>query len=117
MSLVVLIGLAGVVGYLGPWWGMAAAAFLVGAWRAESGWRAFVLGALGIGFWWWLVPLYTHLVSGGILTARLALLVKMPVPSLLLFVTALMGALLGGLAALAGYQGRVLGRGRWPVGR
>jgi len=117
MSLVLLIGLAGVAGYLGPWWGMAVAAFLVGAWRAESGWGAFVLGVLGVGFWWLVIPLYTHLVSGGILTARLALLVKMPAPSLLLFATAVLGALLGGLAAMAGYQGRLLARGRWPVGR
>ena len=114
MSLALMVVLTGIAGYLGPWWGMAVVALLVGACRAGSAWGAFVVGALGVGFWWLALPLYTHLASAGVLTARLAIMAKMPAPSLLLLFTVLIGGLLGGLAALAGYQSRMLVLAFWP---
>ncbi len=108
MSIVLSLILTGISGLLGPWWLMLVGAFFIGAWRAESVWGAWGLGLLGVGAWWLMVPLYTHLVSEGILTARLAALAALPMPVLVLVLTALIGGGMGGLAAVTGYQGRLL---------
>ncbi|MBD0260643.1 MAG: hypothetical protein ICV83_33410, partial [Cytophagales bacterium] len=54
-------------------------------------------------FSWAATALVIHLRNEGILTAKIAGLFALPFPVLLIAITALIGGLVGGLAALSGF--------------
>lgn len=101
-----------------PWWVIAPVAFGLAFWQAKSGWHAFGSGFGGTALVWLGASLFTHLRTEGILTGRVAELFSLPSP-LLLLVTALIGGLTGGLAALTGYFFRRASQapGRKPLRR
>jgi hypothetical protein len=91
-----------------PWWSLAVVSFLAAwglAFRAGS---AFWAGFSGIGLGWLVVSLFFNFRNNGLLAAKVATLFKLPHAALLIFVTVLIGALIGGLAALSGYFFRKL---------
>lgn len=86
-----------------PWWSIAIAAFLVSALVPQRAGISFVMGFLSLFLLWgtmsWMISSANH----DILAHRISLLVlKLDNPLLLILVTALIGAVVGGLAALAG---------------
>ena len=91
-----------------PWWGMGLAAFLAGLWKAPSGWKSLCAGFAGTGLLWLTAAGYIHLKSGGILTIRVAQIAGLSTPDVLIVLTALIGGLVGGLAAVAGFHFRPL---------
>ncbi|MFQ5602829.1 MAG: hypothetical protein ACE5HS_06130 [bacterium] len=102
---VLMILVAGFVAELVlPWWSIALVALVVGWWRSQSGWRAFWAGFVGIGLLWLATAGYFHFSSGGILTTRVGEMFHISIPVLLLFISAVIGGLVGGLAAMTGYQ-------------
>lgn len=86
-----------------PWWSVALAAAVGGALVRNSVKKAFIAGFLGIGLLWLLNAGYFHFRSGGMITTRVAAMVNVPWPVLLIIVTGLIGALVGGIAACAGF--------------
>ncbi|CAN5910822.1 hypothetical protein BH24BAC1_BH24BAC1_00730 [soil metagenome] len=86
-----------------PWWIVAPVAFGLALWRGRSGWQAFGAGFGAVALGWLGASLVIHLRTEGILTAKVADLLTLPSPLLLLALTALLGGLVGGLAALSGY--------------
>ncbi|GEO05062.1 hypothetical protein AAE02nite_27260 [Adhaeribacter aerolatus] len=86
-----------------PWWILAIAAFVLAFWLAQRAGDAFWAGFGGIGLGWLGLSLFFHLRNDGLLTSRVATLFTLPQSWLLLVVTALLGGLVGGLAALSGY--------------
>ena len=88
-----------------PWWGMILLALLVQVVfvNRTTGW-AFLEGFLGVGLCWLLVSLYKYGMSDGLLTKRMAGLFHLPSPLLLLFVTVVIGGLMGGLGGATGYS-------------
>ncbi len=79
-------------------------AFGIAWWRSETGGRAFWSGAIGVGLVWQIYALIIHMRNAGILTGRMSqLFFKADMPIILLEVSVLIGALVGGLAALSGY--------------
>lgn len=86
-----------------PWWSIAIAAFLVSALIAQTPGNSFLSGFLSLLLFWgafaWLVSMANH----HILANRISVLVfKTDNPLLLVVMTALIGALVAGFAALAG---------------
>lgn len=104
MRLLILIFLVGLAGqFLLPWWILAVVAFVLAGWVATKGSQAFWSGFNGIALSWLVVGLFYYIRNDGILAERVATLFKLPHPGLLLLVTILLGGLVGGTAALAGY--------------
>jgi hypothetical protein len=95
-----------------PWWSVALVAFAFCFGRPLGGGRSFVYSFLGVGLVWLAYALWQHTQSGGILTSRMAEVLKLP-PSAtaLLLLTAVLGGLVAGFAGLAGYWVRRVVRG------
>jgi len=86
-----------------PWWSLAIVSFLAALWLARKAGPAFGAGFLGIGLGWLLLSGFYHVRNSGLLTTKVATLFKLPNGVLLICVTVLLGALIGGLAALSGF--------------
>ena len=91
-----------------PWWGIGVAGFAAGFWKAPTAWKALGAGFGGAGILWLAAAGYIHLKSGGILTEKMAGIAGLSHPALLVVFTALIGGVVAALAAVAGYQLRLL---------
>jgi hypothetical protein len=86
-----------------PWWIIAPLCFGLALGVGAPGSRAFVAGFAGIGLGWLLVAAWLNVRSAGILSHRVAQLLPLGGSGwALVVVTALVGGLVGGVAALAG---------------
>ncbi len=86
-----------------PWWIIAPVAFALALWKGTSSRQAFWSGFGAIVFLWAATAWVIHLRNEGILTAKIAGLFALPFPTLMILITALVGGLVGGLAALSGF--------------
>lgn len=86
-----------------PWWSAALAAAAMGAAFSRKISHAFFAGFAGIGLLWLLVSGYIHFANDGILSGRVAAMMGLPGAFSIILVTALLGALIGGLSALSGF--------------
>ncbi len=103
LSIVVTALLAFVAGLYLPWWGIAIAAFLVSAAIPQKPAFSFLSGFLGVFLLWEVLAWWIDNKNNGILSQKVAALFKMGNSSVLLIVlTSILGALVGGFAALAG---------------
>lgn len=91
-----------------PWWSIAIASFAVGFGKAQSGWKSFWAGFLGLGFLWLATSGYIHFRTNGILTLKVGEMFTLPLPMLVVLITGLIGGLVGGLSAGAGFQFRAV---------
>ncbi|MCS7084840.1 MAG: hypothetical protein RMM53_02535 [Bacteroidia bacterium] len=91
------------VGRYLPWWGFMILPFVFSALMARSWRRALISGAAAVGLLWLTTAAYLNSVNEGILARRVAPLFSLPGPWALIAISALIGALTGGLAALAGF--------------
>jgi len=95
--------LAFVAGLYLPWWSIAVAAFLVSALIHQKPWKSMVAGALGLFLLWGLLAWWIASKKQGILSAKISVLLPLGGSAfLLILVTAFVGALVAGLAALSG---------------
>jgi hypothetical protein len=95
--------LAFVTGLYFPWWSLAIAAFLVAALVHQRSWKAFAGGFLGIFLLWAGIAWWLDTKNDGVLSKRIAELLKLGGNSfLLIIVTAIIGGLVGGFAAMTG---------------
>jgi hypothetical protein len=86
-----------------PWWIIAVVAFGAALWKATNGSYAFWSGFLAIMAVWLLMASFTHIRTDGLLTSRVAALFGLPASFLLILITAIVGGVVGGMAALSGY--------------
>jgi hypothetical protein len=101
--LLLILVLAAVAQLFLPWWVIAPLCFLLAAWSGASGGRAFGAGFLGIGIGWLLLAGWQQATSASLLSHRVAVLLPLGGQGwLLVLVTAVVGGLVGGVAALAG---------------
>ncbi len=91
-----------------PWWGIVIPCLIVGAWLIESGGRAFVIGFFACGLAWFLQALYIDIANESILSTRIAEMMGVGSHWIILLVTFLIAALIGGLATLTGYFFKVV---------
>ena len=86
-----------------PWWSIAITSFLVGALIPQKKGIAFLSGFLSLFFLWLGLTFWMSFQNNDILAHRISLLIlKKDSPLLLMFITAMIGGLVSGMAALTG---------------
>ena len=92
-----------ILGLYLPWWSLALAAFLVAALIFQRPLYAFLSGFLALFLLWGIFAGIINSANEGILAAKVAVIFPLGGSSfLLMLVTAFVGALVAGLAALSG---------------
>jgi hypothetical protein len=95
--------LAFISGLFLPWWGIAIAAILVALLVHQKAGKAFLSGLLGVFLLWAGLAWWIDMKNNGILSERIASILPLNGNSILLIgVTALVGGLVGGFAAMTG---------------
>jgi len=90
--------------WLGPWWTIVIVAIVAGFLFPSSGRSAFWQGVIGVSLLWGISTITIYLKNDGILMDRVAPIFFMPQGWMLIPVTILIGAVLGGLACYAGWK-------------
>ena len=105
--------LAFLAGMFLPWWSIAVVSFLVALFlNPPAGW-GFLSGFLGVFVCWGLLALWIDIKNESILSHKIAQLFHLGGSSvLIILVTALVGGLVGGFAAMAGSSLRPVPRVR-----
>lgn len=86
-----------------PWWSVAVVAFLVSIIIQQGHLSSFVCGFISLFLLWGFLSFWISVENGNILAHRVSLLIfKTDSPFLLISVTALIGAMVAGFAALTG---------------
>lgn len=92
-----------VAGKFLPWWSIALIAFLVALLMKQNIGRGFLSGFLGIFLLWGVLALWIDVKNDGVLSRQIARLLPLGGSSvLLILVTGLVGALVGGFAGMTG---------------
>ena len=108
-SIITIIIFGGLVQLFLPWWSFLIVTLSVAFLFKLTGWQGFLCGFLGIFLLWGTYAFYLNQVNEGILASRMSGLFSMPGASIgLLLFSALIGALIGGLAGATGALGRQL---------
>ncbi|MBX2906088.1 MAG: hypothetical protein KF744_08625 [Taibaiella sp.] len=102
VTIIAIIVIAFIVGTITPWWSVAVVAFLVGLLAGHKPGLGFLAGFLAVGLYWLCLALYRDAANEHILAGRMAALFHLPGSYTFAGVTAIIGALVGGLAAWAG---------------
>lgn len=87
-----------------PWWSIAPIAFITGGALGKSGLQAFMASFLGIALLWFGYALYIDQQSASILSVRVAELLYLPNALLLVIISGVVGGLVAGFSALAGWH-------------
>ena len=86
-----------------PWWSIAIVAFIIAILTPQRPGASFVSGFVALFLLWGFLSYWISANNEHILAHRISLLIlKNDSPFLLIIITALIGALVGGLAALTG---------------
>jgi hypothetical protein len=92
-----------VAGLYAPWWSLAIMSFLVAVLVAQRPGKAFLAGFFALFLLWGCIALWLDIRNKGLLSARIGELLGLGSNSMLLIlVTALIGGLVAGFAALSG---------------
>jgi hypothetical protein len=103
VSIILIALVAFVCGLYLPWWTIAVAAFLVALIIPQFPWKAFMSGFAAIFVLWATLAWWKDLKNDGILATKMAEVFSLPANSLMMvLMTALVGGLIGGFAALSG---------------
>lgn len=98
------------LGYLSqfffPWWAIVPIAFVGGMTLAKNGPHAFAAGFLSIYILWAAQSLWISMANEGILASKMGILLGGVPGAALPWVSGLVGGILSGLGALAGFLGR-----------
>ena len=85
-----------------PWWGIAITGLILGFQMKPTSGKAFGIGFLALFLLWSGQALYTHLANDGILSTRIAEMLGVGSPLLVVLITGILGGLVSGLAVLSG---------------
>ena len=107
MKFLLAILLTGTIAFLAglrmEWWSIAVVAFLVGLLLPQAIFRSFLAGFVGIFILWAVLAFWVDNANGGALSGEIAELFKLGNSSvLLILITAFIGGIVGGFAAMAG---------------
>ena len=110
LSILLIAVLSFLAGLILPWWSIALISFGVAAFIHQSVGMAFLSGFLGIFILWGLIAIWIDLKNESILSHKIAQIFPLSGSSfLLILITAFIGALVGGFAAMAGSSLRPVG--------
>jgi hypothetical protein len=103
MVFLIILILSFISSYFLPWWAAAAIAFLAALFVGTTSGKAFWSGFGAIFVLWIILALIKSIPNDNILASRVIQLFPLPHQwILLLLITALIGGLIGGMAALSG---------------
>jgi hypothetical protein len=106
MKIIVSILLTALLSFISgiyfPWWSIAVVAFLVAILIQQPIARSFLSGFLGIFLLWAVLATWIDVKNNSILSQKIAQLFSLGSPFILILVTSLVGAMLGGFAAMSG---------------
>jgi len=86
-----------------PWWGIGIACFLVAICIPQKNWVSFIAGFSSLFLLWYGLSFWISFHNGHLLANRIStLILKQENSFLLVLITALIGGIVGGLAALSG---------------
>jgi hypothetical protein len=92
-----------IAGLFLPWWSIALIAFLVGLLLPQPLWAHFISGFSGVFLLWMILAIWIDQKNEHILSSKMAQVFHLGTASfLLIIVTALIGGLVGGFAAMSG---------------
>ncbi len=100
--LLLLIITAFLINLVLPWWGIAITGLALGFQFKPGLGKAFVNGFLALFLLWGGQAVYTHFANEGILSTRIAEMLQVGSPWLVILATGLIGGLVSGLAVLSG---------------
>ncbi len=90
-----------------PWWIIAVAAFIVAIFIYQHPGKAFLAAFLSLFLFWTIMAWYISSANEDILASKVSMVIlKQDNPFLLILLTGLIGALVGGLGALTGSLAR-----------
>ena len=103
LSLLLIILLSFIAGLYFPWWSIAIIAFAVALFIPQNIYKSFLAGFLGIFLLWGILAFWIDSKNDSILSQKIAQLFYLGSSSIsLILVTALIGAIVGGFAAMSG---------------
>lgn len=102
MLFLVILILSFASGYFLPWWVVAIAAFIASFFIGKTSRWAFWSGFSAVFIGWVILALFKSVPNDHLLAKQVATLFQLPNWILLLFITAIIGGLVGGMAALSG---------------
>jgi cell division protein FtsX len=85
-------------------WVAGVVTFILSLLFSNSAGNAFFSGFWAVGLVWLMMSLVSHIPNGGILTDKVSRMFSLPFSWLLIVITVFIGALIGGISALAGYH-------------
>ena len=85
-----------------PWWSFALAAFAVALAIHQKGWKAFLSAFLALVVLWGSLATFYDLRNDHLLSGKIAALFSMGNSIVLIFITAIIGGIVAGFAALTG---------------
>lgn len=85
-----------------PWWSLVLVAFIFGIISNLGNMQAFMSGLLGIGLVWLLLAFFIDNTTQSILSEKIAPVLKLSSPAMLLVITFAVGGLTGAFAMLSG---------------
>lgn len=86
-----------------PWWSIAVVAFIVAVFIPQKTWISFISGLVSLFLLWYFLAFWISANNENILAHRVSLLIlKSDSPYYLILLTAFIGALVAGLAAVSG---------------
>jgi len=100
--LILLIITAYLINLVFPWWAIAITGLILGFQMKPASGKAFGIGFLALFLLWSGQALYVHLANDGILSTRIAEMLGVGSPILVISITGIIGGLVSGLAVLSG---------------
>lgn len=100
--LILLIITAYLINLILPWWGIAITGLILGFQMKPKSGAAFGIGFLALFLLWSGQALYIHFANDGILSNRIAEMLGVGSPYLVVLITGILGGLVSGLAVLSG---------------
>lgn len=85
-----------------PWWSIAIPGLIFGYMFKQKGLASFAWGFLALFLLWGGQALYIHFANDGILSTRIATMLGVGSPYLVILITGVLGGLVSGLATLTG---------------
>ena len=102
VSVLVIALLSLAAGLYLPWWTIAVVAFLVTSLIPQNPLRSFLSGFTALFLLWGALSWFISSNNEHLMASKVALILKMGNPIIMIVATALIGALVAGFAALAG---------------
>lgn len=101
LALLILL-LAFLLNLILPWWSIAVPGLVLGYLFKQKAWASFLWGFLALFLLWGGQALYIHLANDGILSTRVAHMLGVKAPLLVVLLTGVLGGLVSGVATLTG---------------